>query len=378
MRRFRLGMILLGIAGSGCASPANPPTPPAEIPSLVVFPPSVTIDVGAITSASSEPPALVGAGGEFSVAISIGGDAARTIQEDVLEGLLSPFSLFEIPVDPAVTTFSGTITGDGPDVLPESFKFDFADFDFDGDGSKEGCTGCTCPTGCAPAATQCPSQAPAADVKRVCFRIWIQRDPGFPFERVMAGFFDLLPIPDDPATPADEENPGKGRFRTGVDRGGERFLVGVDYDHRNLDRPGDKKTDAFLLTEVTDEDGNAFTTTSHDLITEIDAAKTVQINFDASQSSDKPSENAVQLYSGRFRDDADFWSGSVVDTSSEAPLNLPTTCARLSTGNGAPTADCDDLGIDASDLDVTKGQAIRKVEEADVVFPADFPALPAF
>src|SRR6185436_18948659 len=62
MRRFWLTLLLVFPAVGGCPSPAVPPVPPAEVPSLVTFPRTVGIDVSTIASSagSSGLSALVG------------------------------------------------------------------------------------------------------------------------------------------------------------------------------------------------------------------------------------------------------------------------------------------------------------------------------
>jgi hypothetical protein len=69
-------------------------------------------------------------------------------------------------------------------------KIDFRPFDFDGDGVVESCSGCTCPVGCAPDLTSCPSEAPESDLRPLCFRIW-HKD-----RRFAAGILDRVPTPE--------------------------------------------------------------------------------------------------------------------------------------------------------------------------------------
>ncbi len=397
MRRLRLILAIVGVALSGCSSPnpAAPPAPPAEVPALLVFPESVAIDVStAGASASSALSALGEEEGAFSDIIALGPSQARTVNDEILSGLLFPFAQFEIPVGPAVSKFAGEIVPDEPGVIPQLFRFDFADFDFNGDGETEGCTGCTCPLGCAPDLTACPSEVAASDLKPVCFRIWIQRDPVEPFERVMSGVFNILPVKDDPETPdVDEENPGRGRFQAGVvnqggDVGGvfgrERFLAGVVYDHRQPDHPRDKSTEAFLINDFVIDGEIVFSNNIHLQVAQLEktdpAGKTyLENNVTSAEeqtgTGDSGIENSFfQQYVGRFRDDADFWSGFVFTRDHGTVLrNLPPTCARISTGVGAPRDVCSDLDID------TTGEAfVDLAADADVVFPDDFPESPTF
>ncbi|HEX5033181.1 MAG TPA: hypothetical protein VFW62_01760, partial [bacterium] len=215
------------------------PAPLAEIPSVVSIPQDVSVDVSKI---SSEPagPALKAQAltpQELLTIIQIGPDTVRVLNEEILAGLLSPFTEIEIPVSPQVRFFEGSFQESDGATL--TFKFDFSDYDFDGDGALDGFTGCTCPVGCDLAV--CPSQAPLGDLRRVGFRVWMHQEMEPGFVRMLAGFFDRLPVKDDPATPADEENPGKGQFRVGSIENStlgspeglsvERFLIGVIYDH---------------------------------------------------------------------------------------------------------------------------------------------------
>src|SRR4029453_11802064 len=209
-------LLLIFVAAAACSSPAPLPAPVAQISPVVKIPKDFFIDFSQASSSAgtaanfkfSKKKSQAGAA-DLAQIIPIGPDLASTITDDVLLGLLSPFNTFNIPVSPRVTSFEGTFQE--PDSFPTVFKFDFTDYDFDGDGAKDGFTGCTCPVGCQ--GDSCPREAPLEDLRRVGYRIWVQKSSVEPFQAIMAGFFDRLPVKDDPNTPLDEENPGVGQFR---------------------------------------------------------------------------------------------------------------------------------------------------------------------
>ena len=188
MRAF---LLILGLGATGALSacsgggvpgdtnPAAPPVPPAEIPSFLTFPESVAINVDEIQPA----------------------EGTSALQAQVSEG--GPLS------DDIITGFEETeLTGSSPEgTIPPQFKIDFADFDLDGDGVNEGCTGCTCPAGCD---VECPEEADPSDLQPICVRVWAAREGEGNFFPALAGRLDLFPIRDDPTTVADESNPGRG------------------------------------------------------------------------------------------------------------------------------------------------------------------------
>lgn len=396
---FRPSAIVALFALSAClgANPAVAPAPLVEIPSVFSVPKSVEVDVSLASAGKALGIASgVKAGsldGEFSEAIAIGPDFAAQ-NNDTLEGFLYPFTQFVIPVDVNTRTFFGTIEEER-----QAFKFDFADYDFDGDGNLDGFTGCTCPVGCAPEVSLCPKEAPVTDLRRVGFRVWIQREPEEPFQPVMAGFFNVLPEKDDAATPVNEENPGSGTFRIGLDGGklspetGERFVVGVIYNHSDPAGDLNKTTESFGLLELSATGAQIDSSQKvHVFVSQLEKndpagksylEKTVKTRFDTFVAAgvEAPEElTGMEAYTGRFRDDSDFWSGSFLHLENDVPSMppIPATCARISTGDGVLPDICIDLAIDTSNEDVTKGQTLSVVTEADVSFPADFPNTPTF
>ncbi|HEX5035956.1 MAG TPA: hypothetical protein VFX30_02220 [bacterium] len=366
--RAPIAVLLAAVAlVAECSSPGAPPRPPAEIPGLVAFPQSVEIDVstissGAVPAALSTPKAAVGAGGEFSSAITTGADLIRTIYKVFVEIGLRPLTRVQAPVDPTVTRFEATVT---EGATPGDFKIDFADFDLDGDGASEGCTGCTCPTGCT--GVSCPASAPLESLKPVCYRVWFREEGGSSFTRLMAGVFERLAVADDAATPEDENNPGAGRFRRfGFNFGDVSSDFASFYDFLDPDDPLNRSSEVFLKT-VTEDPGGAITTFNHLDAVQIGDAPQKTVRVTAGAASSPPNE--VFKYRGGFREDEDFFSGVI-----QNPSELLEFCARISTGDAAedPGA-CDALGISVVPLPF-----LNFASEDDVAVPAGFPETPTF
>jgi hypothetical protein len=356
-------------------SPAGPPAPPAEIPSNLTLPQSIAIDVNKISAegAAGLLLAQVAPGGEFSDVITEG-PAINDFAFGLIDGVfLRLASLIQAPVSPDITQFETTVT-DGDETV--TFKVDFADIDLDNDGVKEGCTGSTCPV--AGAVGECPKQAEVPDLRPVCFRMWFkQKDSDF--TKFMAGAIDRLLIPDDPATPENEFNRGAARMRANfIDPAfpDDFLLMAADYDHSQapnestevflsspplFGQPGDVKVHIDLLQE-------AFADTLR---------KTIRAtNFNDLEGDQDPTIR----YVGRFREDADFWSGSFEQThiEGEADVSVEDICAFIPTGEEAsppenPRANCLDLGIDVNGIGF-----LAPLTPEDVSLPADFPSLPTF
>jgi hypothetical protein len=372
--RFRiLAVLLLTAFLTGCPSPAGPPSPPLEIPTALTFPQSVEIDVatissGAEPSALTGPKATVGSGGEFSSAITTGADLVRTIYKVFVEIGLRPVTRLRVPVGTTVRQFEATVT---EGATPGDFKIDFGDFDLDGDGLAEGCTGCTCPTGCDGAA--CLTSAPIENLKPVCYRVWFREEGGASFRRFMAGVFDRLAVADDSATPENEENPGAGRFRRfGFDFGAIASDFASSYDFLDPDHPLDRSSEVFLKSVVSDAGGTIVTFNHLDAVqTQVDPSspnalkKVVRVTTGTDGS---PPENVFK-YRGGFREDQDFFSGVI-----QNPAELLEFCARISTGDAAEDPEvCSSLGISVVPLEF-----LDFASEADVAVPAAFPESPTF
>lgn len=394
--------ILWGLFGCG-ASPATAPAPLAEIPSAVEFP-NGSIDVSSVSSGvggsikflqTNDVATIVGPGGEFSFVIAQGPDTVDILTE-LLDGFLAPLNAAQIPVSPTVITFNFT-TEDRPGIENQDYKFDFRPFDYDSDGpgTPEDCAGSTCPV--SGAIASCPTEAPLTDLKKVCFRIWRQRAPDLPFERFMAGVFDFLPIPDNPATLLENEaNAGKGSFTLGSTQPGGDFGPDTEtslfssllYDHRDPSNMLNLFTDGSFNTKVFKKDGALIASSAtHDFVDQValnnsgdpkQVKKTIKTTFEgfeapeASESGEPFTSNSN--YIGRFREDLDYWSGSFfAQESGSEDVNVPTTCASRTSGDGASNDICVDIGIDTTG-DATLAPA------ANISFPSPtvFPLLPTF
>lgn len=396
--KYRKYLLLFGIlaafvAAGGCPSPGAPPTPPAEIPSLVAFPRTVGIDVSKAAGDSSsaltlaKDPKAETTLENFTDIISLGPIIFNGFNL-LLDDFLGPLADLEIPVSPTVTTFEGPITVGAAVGL---VKIDFGDFDLNGDGVSEGCTGCTCPTGCAPTTLECPSQAVVTRLKPVCYRIWLRDVGQTEFSRFAAGRFDRYATRDDPATTnTNEENAGEGAFRLGFvvpppSPARNTLAFGVAYDHLEDSDPLKKETEFFAQDRIFDADGNlTHFDNVHSLVTQEDPtgagnpfALRKTVKFDQRTTPDPADGPAIVQYIGRFRDDFDFWGGSfnLEDVTDPDPkkVSAENVCARISSGLASDAGNCQDLGID-----VDGEPFLQPAVDADVVFPEEFPEAPTF
>lgn len=335
--RLALTLICLGCAFS--CSPATPPVPPAELPSALIFPRSVEINVDKIRSgsgASSLQAAFVGAGGTYSDLIASGADLAQSVNE-LVDATLTIFRTLSIPVSTSQVNYETSVTEDGQVF---EIKIDFADYDFDDDGSDEGCAGHT-------------ASLP------ICFRLWINDT------RFMVGMFDQYPT---------EENPGAGIFHVGMnsdlDDAGTDLFFGVIYDHIDSERLA---TDLSVIGNATIDSENQFIAAHITLDQDgPDATALKTINADADIGPTIAQTDSA-LYVGQFLEDENYWSGSSVATSGGETVSFFNVCALISTGNEANRDFCLDLGIDVAGIDF-----VDPVTLGDVAFPVDFPATPTF
>jgi hypothetical protein len=350
--------------GASCSpNPAAPPAPPAEIPSALVLPTDITISVAEISHSASPPAlaALVGSG-PLSKDIEIG---PGIIEETngILTGVLAPFTTTEIPVNPAVTTFE--IHFSVPDFSAD-FKLDFGDFDLNGDGVKEGCTGCTCPVGCEPDLAACPAEAPAGDLRPICARIWLDGS------RFMAAVFNRVPT---------TENPESGSIRLAVpaagDGAGTEFAA--TYDGRD---PENKSID--MKSFMKDPDvGPDFFERRHVASTqegpEASAKKTARLSSNLLIER-TPGETSNLQYQAQFFSNLDFITFELIATGAFQSIDgvdnqTPPICAQISRANPVSSILCEDLG-----LSITTGDFVDPPELTDVQFPPDseFPTTPTF
>ncbi|HEX5034803.1 MAG TPA: hypothetical protein VFW62_10005 [bacterium] len=395
MKRYiRLLILLLCLALpaillNGCLSGAGPPAPVAEIPSSVAFPESVGIDVSqaggssgaAMKAAKAKYQATVT---DFSDIISLGPIIFNAFNS-LLDDFLGPLADLEIPVSPAVRTFEGQMTFEPGLVVP--VKIDFADFDLDGDGRPEGCTGCTCPIGCAPEVSECPLETSTANLRPICYRIWIRDTGQTEFTRFSAGRIDRYATRDDPETEANEKNAGNGAFRLGVeatepDGGSNPLAFGVRYAHRDDQEPQRQETEFFVQDRSFNPDGSARSFDNvHALVNQsqsgvVDSLEKL-VKLDFRSLPDPPEGPGLVQYIGGFLDDFDFWSGTfnLQDVEGPDPMQISgeNVCALISTGEATARENCLDLGID-----VGGQEFLAPAQESDVAIPAGFPEAPTF
>jgi len=392
--------IAIAWCAMGCAAinGAGPPAPLVEIPSAVSFPKSVDVGVGEVAPAGAGgaisfqllqqiKPQVLPIGGEFYDAIVFGFTSNDLINAAV-GGILGQLSLLDLPVNPVTRNFQadGVIAG-------TNIKIDFSDYDFDGDGANEGCTGCTCPTGCD---SVCPTQALFADLKPVCYRIWNDPAGAGNYVRIMAGLMNVLPTKDDPATPEDETNPGVGTFRVSLEfqtaaTPPQITSYGSNYNHFNPARPLDLITQYFLsFLSTTGANPTATVSFMQVQQTALDDVpnpnrllKTIQESVNQ-LIRDQPDANSTFQYLARFRTDFDFWSGTFQNflqfpgAAFAVPPQTPNftdVCAQLTTAVGVNPGVCQDIGIDVTNVPFLD---LLLPTDPQVNLPADFPATPTF
>jgi hypothetical protein len=341
LKGLRCSILLLTLVWVGCPSPAAPPAPPAELPSALRLPdPRINTDEIAST-VSAALSALVGPGGEFSDEIAFGPN--RTQQDNFTFGtLMAPLLETDIPVGETITTFVTTTDFfAGPETtIPLEVKMDFSDFDYDGNGVVEGCSGHTA-------------------ALPICVRLWVGG------ERFMQGVFDQFPT---------SETPGAGRFRIILPDVLTAFVTGTgfvfNYDHSD---------ETHLTTETLNLAQDFVPTLRRSVVTQegVEGSAKKTVNFGDTFELTPGTPTSIQ-YIGSFLQDEDFWSGSFEATddiiAGFAPnlTNVSNACAQISTGIGISQGTCVDLGIDTTGIDF-----IDFSQESDFEF-SDFPTTPTF
>lgn len=333
---FRWLLIAGAVALTGCPSPAAPPAPPAEIPTFLTLPdPRIDVSEIASTPASPSVSAFVGSGGEFSDEIAIApnriGDA-NLLFGSFLTELTIPVgkdSHFE-------TTLDSAFGSDSVDL-----KIDFTDFDYDGVGGKEGCSGNT-------------------EALPICIRAWLGGEP------FLAAVFTQFPT---------SSSPGAGRFKSvTLGSGGDAGVrFAFNYDHSD---PLNKRTESLLFTPETSF-AKSFRRAQ---ITQVGSEGTAKksVNYSDQFFFNPLFPDTVQ-YVGSFLQDPDpsqvFWSGSLeISPGLETPAlsNISGVCAQVSTGNAVLVGTCQDLKIDTTGIGF-----IDFATDADFAF-VDFPSSPTF
>ncbi len=345
-----------------CGSPAGVPAPPVETPSPIVlkFVPyeDIAIDVSTIGAAAPAPTLAaktVGAGGEYSDEIAAGPAVTKEVG-GIFGMVLTVLSSIEMPVSESTTTFEGTVVNPD-DATSHPVKIDFADFDFNGDGVKEGCSGHTA-------------------ALPVCVRLWIDG------ARSTAWVFDAYPFP---ATAESAASPGKSRFRMiNYENPGNLFPIGYvnqqefiagAFDYRD---PEDVSLEMMKWLQEEDSEGVVNEGGTRIFITQTGPAATAikTLNLHLRGQALQNGTVLIELYAkylGRYQEGQDYWSGSIDANVVEGMANFENLCAVISTGNAAADQGiCADLGISVAGIPY-----VEPAVQADVQL-YDFPETPTF
>ena len=360
MKRFLMRTLAtLFLAGSvfwcaACASPAGVPAPPIEVPTPIVLkfvePQDLAIDFSTIAPAAT--PAIdvyeaVAAGGRYSDEISLG--YTTTYMMNVwIRSVLQGISQIEIPIGETITTYAATVI-----FLPSAgvllagthdVKVDFGDYDWNNDGTPEGCSGNTAPP------------------LPICARVWLDG------VRYLAWVFDAYNYDDDPTTiEANDKNVGAGRFKAYNDVVELALPITIMYDHVD---PLDILSEFFLREGTAVAEGQSQHVDSRQ--TGPVDAPIKYLNFSTFWHDPDPALDMVMQYIGKYKEGEDFWSGSL-NTTDPRFDNFSEVCAQLSTGTAAADQSCNNLGISVAGIDF-----VREATDADFAYPAAFTVAPTF
>ncbi len=332
----------------GGGNPAGPPAGLAEIPSLQ-FPEGLSNEFNVETPASSGSDvaqlkamlkAMVMPGDNISDEISRSAENYQNYSQ-LVDQILEPLHQMLIPRRVDLIHFEDLIII-GDELV--NVKIDFTPYE------GETCSGNT-------------AELP------VCYRIW------FNDKRALIGvFLKAFPTP---------ENPGAGRFR-GISPtkylGLVPFAANVSYDvvdpsnkeaeyYVGIPKGPDNPEDPFPFEDVP-KDKSELLLTAHLLINQMG------LDFSALKIIFGSIENFIFNFEvqdiGRWREDDNFWSGSVETTEPNEP-DFQAACALLSSGIVVDQQECIDRSIDVEGLNF-----IPFVEISDLAFPPDFPPSPTF
>lgn len=331
---FLFFFVYLLVSCSGTNS-AVAPAPLAEVPSAISLP-DPSIGVQEISSQPSLNLKAIAAGTDnLSEEIAI---APNTIGDVNLSfaAVITPFQSIEIPVSTATTQLTASVQDLDKQL---AVKMDFAPFDYNGDGQAEPCSGNT-------------------EGLPICLRMWVANQP------FMAAVFTDYPT---------TENLGAGSFKILINdsfSGGDTNVrFAYNYDHID---PQVLSTEFFQFTPP-----ESFVQSyRHALISQQGREGSAQklINFSNIFGGSPGGQETVQ-YVGQFRQDQDFWSGSLqLSPGLVSPElgNVQNACALISTGDPVLQGACVDLGID------TTGIGFIDYAEATDFTLFDFPATPTF
>ncbi len=369
-----------------CLGTSAPPAPIAEIPAFLVFPSTVSISVDRI-EAEASPPALknaVASGGTYSELIALEAEIAESTNL-INDAILSAVGGVTVPITSPVRHYDSKT--DSKFTKKNPIKIDFGDFDLDGDGLDEGCSGCTCPVGCTSDelagfggfCPTSPSSKPSA--KPVCFRLWLDDGSTGNYERFVAGAFNEVPLDSD--GDGDIDTTGAGSYRGHIVTEGDPLntdgSLGVVYDHTDSDDPLKKFTDLSLVNLITDAaEGTPLLSSRVHSRTDQEAAvaeaspeqlkKTLKVDYELDDAAEEILFEFINAVS-QFRDDGDFWIGTI---DGHLGSLAEDQCVDLRTGNAAPAGECEAIGISV------EGETISRAKNEDVAFPneTEFPPNP--
>jgi hypothetical protein len=297
--------------------------------------PEFAIDISTVTTPAANPSINVTkevGQGTYTDDILYAGfvEEIGTWLADIMEGL----GALEIPVGDTVTTFEGTLTRNNffTDYQDQTFtaKVDFGDFDLDGDGNTEGCSGHT-------------------NTLPICARVWLDG------QRYLAWIFEEYPT----AT-----NPGKSRFRIQYEFifiQDTQLTVAMEFDQRD---PENKYIDGRSGLIILNNPPNPIQDKVGLYVSQVgpDASAIKQINLAEFGQPQDP------LRLMQWKEGSDRWSGSIVN-------NYTDICVKLSTAEELPpgeTPTCSDLGISVA------GIPFLTLHDDSVVQFHDFPLSPTF
>lgn len=283
-------------------------------------------------------------GAAKSVARSVSQAAGFSQELDqVVSMFLLPLEALKVPLSASTKTFSGAVTaGSGAKATQHKVKLDFGDFDADGDGTKDGCSG---HTGALP----------------ICLRVWLDG------QRYLAGRLDAHPT---------SKLAGAGRLtmvKVASLPGGEAgTAISVRYDHRKSDQ---RQTRSFWAVPADDPKLGQWATIRQLLVDQQGAPSTAQKTVN--MTSVMPSQPGSRLqYLARYQQHKPLWYGTVVASGVFAQLGLAAfgyTCVDLTSGKTVDQAQCATQGVTFAGVAHVAAGA-----DKDVAFPAGFAAAPTF
>ncbi|MDO8644635.1 MAG: hypothetical protein Q7S00_06705 [bacterium] len=415
--RFFLLLALVlstGVGLFGCKGASSPPGPPAEMPAFSL-PEDLGIDTSELRTSGSgslsgihSPNSLqaIATGGTYSELIDLMGQNAEVI-DSFSDVALAVFDGITVTPNPnhvqctynssggtCINTLTGaTDTVTGSKATP--VKMDFSDFDLDGDGDTEGCSGSTCPVSSA-TSTICPDTTPDLPI---CVRVWVDPDGDGTFTRFIALKVDQIPT---------DDNQGEGAYRAFLNdlenEAGTLISdveIGVVYDHNEASDSNAKSTEVFLSSIDYDSSTLEFESDQniHGLISQESATDAFGESYvekflktysdtilaDNPDQLDSALSNAARWFGEDSNSTHHYWRGTtglLNDARNDFDNVFTNLCVDLDDGNEVAaddsnaTAQCPLLSVATDDDDMINFYGLP----ADYDFPSItvFPLLPTF